>query len=167
LVMRWPRVVAHIACHAKLPDEDLTNLVQLPEFQDNEAVLSELLEYARMSPLSGHPVHSNSWVCIDCKRRIPWQISLDHLKERHPDILPDDYTESEHVHHFDRYFALHLDATGTSLFEPIRVNVKNPAQSFREAFSLYHQLYGNSGGHLDAVSQQMAQVFLAGPSNTV
>ncbi|GLB35481.1 hypothetical protein LshimejAT787_0210460 [Lyophyllum shimeji] len=162
LIMRWPRVISHMARHKELPEEDLTDLIQLPDFRDDEALLCDMLEDARMSPLSGHPAHRYSWICIGCKRRIPWHGSLDHLKEQHSDAIPDEYTEEEYIHHFDRYFALHLDATGTSLFEPLRVDVTNPAQSFREAFSSFHMLSGNTNGYLDSISQQLAQVFFAG-----
>lgn len=88
---------------------------------------------------------------------------------RHPGVVPDDYSESEHLHHFDRYFSLDLDHTQSPLFDPIRVNIHDPAQSFREILSNYVNLglQTGVGGQLEMVSQQMAQVFLASPATGV
>lgn len=68
--------------HNPSEEEDLADLVQVPTFEETEGLLAELLEYAKMSPLSGHWAHTHSWICIECKRSIPWRVSLDHLKER-------------------------------------------------------------------------------------
>ncbi|KAF8061649.1 hypothetical protein FPV67DRAFT_1673269 [Lyophyllum atratum] len=163
LVMRWPTVVAHTAQHYK-PDEEFTDVVKLAALSTTEGLLADLLEYVKMSPLSGHPAHDTSWVCVECRKMIPWDDSLDHLKERHPDVIPDDYVESEYAHDFDQYFELHLDANRTALFRPIRVNVDNPAPSFRDAFFEY--LDGTVGVQLDVVAEQMAQAFLAGLHGT-
>ncbi|KAF8053859.1 hypothetical protein FPV67DRAFT_1703480 [Lyophyllum atratum] len=101
------------------PDEEWTDVVRLATLGDREALLADLLEDTNMSPLSGHPAHNTSWVCIECKRRISWEESLDHLKKRHPSIIPNDYVDTVHARQFDRYFKLHLDANRAELFKPL------------------------------------------------
>ncbi|RDB24018.1 hypothetical protein Hypma_008642 [Hypsizygus marmoreus] len=154
LIMRWPTVVGHMVHHEREGDLACCGLASLRE---DEKLLTELLEYAKRSPLSGSYAHFNSWKCIYCRRNVAWQGSFGHLKTIHPEFIPDDYDEAEHVHSFDEHLALQLDASWHILSQPVKVKISDPFVSFKDAFSGY-PLFDD--GQLDAVAEQMVQVFL-------
>ncbi|KAG6873373.1 hypothetical protein C0995_016482 [Termitomyces sp. Mi166 len=159
LIMRWPIVIDHITGHHREDvTTDCTGVIQLADLTSAEKVLAGMLEYVRMSPASQAWCHNKCWVCIECKKSIPWSYSLEHYKQKHPGVLPADYTKLDHKCNPDRYLAIHLDASSLfTLCAPIKVNVHNPVHGFRDALLPYRHRY--SSVRLDMIAQQMADIF--------
>ncbi|KAG6917030.1 hypothetical protein DXG01_004156 [Tephrocybe rancida] len=152
LLMKWPIVVEHVTGRCK--NKDAEGDVQVAQLSLAEQTLAELLEYGKMDPVLGHWCHSYSWVCLECKRVVPWSESLKHLKEKHPNLIPVDFTEEQHTKTYDRYFTLHLDAERNILCAPIKVNVNDPIHGFRDSIGSYPLV-----GEVDPRLQQISDKF--------
>ncbi|KAG6917031.1 hypothetical protein DXG01_004157 [Tephrocybe rancida] len=154
----YPRIlVEHVSSWHHITSATASGLIQVANLSLAEQILAELLEYNKMNPASEHKCHAYSWVCLECKKVVPWPKSLKHLKEKHPNNIPVDFTEDQHGKTPDRSFTLHLDADRTILCAPIKVNVDDPIHGFRDSLETYHHL--RLMGELDSRSQQMADNF--------
>ncbi|KAG6913438.1 hypothetical protein DXG01_006821 [Tephrocybe rancida] len=162
LLMKWPVVVDHAGHHYENSASGSigSGVIEVASLDSDESSLAYLLDFTRISPMSRAWCHSHSWACLECKTRIAWSTSWEHLNEKHPDLLPTDFTEFEHKTHPDRFFTLHLDASRHILCAPIKVNPRNPVHGFRDAMSFY-TLFCYNEGALEAMSQEMAQEFLS------
>ncbi|KAG6850404.1 hypothetical protein H0H93_013629 [Arthromyces matolae] len=160
-IMNWPAVMDHIHdSHTFGDSAEKTGFIKQAPFNFDELRLLYILEWLQSCPLSQSYEHYSSWVCRQCKRKVPWSACLEHYAKSHPGIIPDELTSFEHNRSPDRFMALHLDAARSLVGTTIQMNVDNPFHSYRKVLLSYEAFRYSSIG-VDELARDMADSLLS------
>ncbi|KAG6836929.1 hypothetical protein H0H93_001091 [Arthromyces matolae] len=150
-IMKWPTVIEHVHDHhgPRAP-----YVIQRADLSSAERYLVEKLELIEKRRAFKENRYKSKLICRQCKSKLSWDRSFDHLKTHHPEILADDDTTWEYGNSSpERFMALGLDADASLCEPPVTFYPDLPFISIRRA--LQSEIPRRSDYQLDKQTQDL------------